>query len=70
MDENWVRDIVKTCRDQNVAVWVKQFGEVWSRENLGHGGHAANIEEFPADLRIQEFPKAEADVAEQGAFAF
>lgn len=72
MDESWVRDIRDACERQDVALWVKQMGEVWSRANLGHGGHAATMEEFPKDLRIQEFPAAEyrSDVAEQGAFVF
>jgi protein gp37 len=70
MKEEWVRDILAECRRQGVAFWMKQFGEVWSRANLGHGGHAANMDEFPKDLRIQEFPAADAQAAEQGAFAF
>ncbi len=58
MHENWVRDIVAECREQTVPVFVKQMGEVWSRERLGHGGHAGWPEEWPADLRVREWPKA------------
>lgn len=57
MDEQWVRDIVAACREQGAAPFVKQMGSVWSEEHLGHPGHAAHIEEFPADLRVQEFPR-------------
>lgn len=57
MDEQWVRDIVGSCRQQGVAPFVKQMGEVWSREHLGHGGHAGDIEQFPSDLRIREYPR-------------
>jgi protein gp37 len=56
MDERWVRDVVDTCRRQGAAAFVKQLGAVWSREHLGRGGHGGDIEEWPEDLRIREFP--------------
>lgn len=56
MDVKWVRDIVAECRAQGAAPFVKQLGEIWSREHLGHHGHAGNIDEFPADLRVREMP--------------
>jgi protein gp37 len=58
LHEEWVRDIVDACRGQGSAPFVKQMGEVWSREHLGHGGHAGDIERFPADLRVREWPAA------------
>lgn len=61
---NWIDDIVSECRRQDVAVFVKQLGANHRciDDELGdipiklkdHKG--GNIEEFPADLRIRQFP--------------
>lgn len=56
MSEEWVRDIVRSCRDQDVWPFVKQMGSVWSQQHLGHDGHAGNPEEWPADLQVREMP--------------
>jgi protein gp37 len=57
MSEAWVRDIVEECRRQGVAPFVKQLGDTWSREHLGHPGHGGKIETFPEDLQVREFPR-------------
>lgn len=57
MDEQWVRDIVAACREQGAAPFVKQMGEVWSHEHLGHSGHGGDIDTFPEDLRVRDWPK-------------
>lgn len=56
MQTQWVRDIVAECRAQGAKPFVKQMGEVWSREVLGHSGHAGDIERFPVDLQVREMP--------------
>lgn len=49
MDLYWVREIKAMCAEKNVALHVKQL--------TGTGGHPIkNIEDFPADLRIQDYP--------------
>lgn len=49
MDLEWVREIRDKCMDAGVALHVKQL--------TGPGGHPIKkIEEFPEDLRIQEYP--------------
>ena len=45
----WVRDIVKQCQDANVPVFVKQLSI--------NGKVSKNIDEWPEDLRVREFPK-------------
>ncbi len=45
----WVRDIVEQCRSAGVAVFVKQLHI--------DGKLVKDIEQFPEDLRIREFPK-------------
>ena len=57
MDINWVRDIVKQCRQASVPVFVKQLGTVWGKENLGRHIKADKLEEWPEDLRVQEYPQ-------------
>ncbi len=47
MKLEWARNLVRQAREQNVAVWVKQLG------GIRPGG---NLEDFPEDLRLREFP--------------
>ena len=48
MKIEWARNIVRQAKEQDVAVWMKQLG------GFRPGG---NLEDFPEDLRIREFPK-------------
>ncbi|EQD46131.1 Phage Gp37Gp68 [mine drainage metagenome] len=48
MEIEWARNLVKQAKEQGVAVWMKQLG------GFKPGG---NLEDFPEDLRIREFPK-------------
>ena len=47
MNVEWARNLVRQAKEQNVAVWMKQLG------GIRPGG---NLEDFPEDLRIREFP--------------
>jgi protein gp37 len=55
MKLGWVRDIIAQCRAQDTAVFVKQLGTVWGREN-GLRGKAGDPSKWPEDLRIREQP--------------
>ena len=48
MKIEWARNIVRQAKEQDVAIWMKQLG------GFRPGG---NLEDFPEDLRIREFPK-------------
>ena len=48
MKIEWARNIVRQAKEQGVAVWMKQLG------GFRPGGE---LEDFPEDLRIREFPK-------------
>lgn len=48
MKIEWARNLVRQAKNQGVAVWMKQLG------GIRPGG---NLEDFPEDLRIREFPK-------------
>lgn len=53
---NWFRTILTRCHDSGIPFFMKQTGEVLARE-LGCKDRAGKKpEEWPADLRIQEFP--------------
>ncbi len=46
---DWARNLIRQAKEQNVAVWMKQLG------GFRPGG---NLEDFPEDMRYQEFPEA------------
>lgn len=59
-DFEWDRRIVGLCREQGVAVFVKQGGSApMDRGNLVtiKSRKGGDIEDLPLDLRIREFPK-------------
>jgi protein gp37 len=51
MDLDWAVDIVRQCRDAAVPVFVKQLGTVFG------GRRHHDIETFPVDLRVREYPQ-------------
>lgn len=57
MDLAWVRDLIGRCREAGVAVFVKQLGSRWARANGGHG-KGGDMDLWPEDLRLREFPCA------------
>lgn len=60
-DIAWIRDIVAQCREHDVPCWVKQLGKA---PTIGDGSHALALrdpsgsdpQEWPEDLRVQEWP--------------
>jgi protein gp37 len=55
MEIEWARTLVKHCRDWDVAPFMKQLGAIRGRE-LGTDSHGGDWDDWPADLRIREFP--------------
>lgn len=61
---DWARSLVKQCADANVACCTKQLGRRPIHERPGVGtvswpvsdSHGANMDEWPEDLRVREFP--------------
>lgn len=47
--DSWVRDIRDRCAEAGVSLFVKQLQD-------GHGRVLHDLDEFPADLRIREWP--------------
>ena len=54
MKIEWAQNLAKQAKEQGVAVWMKQLGGLYP------GG---NIEDFPEDLRLREFPEASGESA-------
>jgi protein gp37 len=57
MHLDWARALVEQCRDAAVPVFVKQLGSAWAWSS-GWGGKGALPEQWPADLRVREWPTA------------
>ncbi len=70
-DVQWARDLIGQCRDAGVAPFVKQLGSL-AYDSAGPGldfcaanilelrdGHGGDWSEWPADLRVREFPQLE-----------
>ena len=48
MNIDWARSIMRQCREYEIPYFMKQLG--------GHPDRRENINQFPEDLRIQEYP--------------
>jgi protein gp37 len=62
MDLAWARTLVRQCRSAGVAPFVKQLGAHPYNSDTGlpwlcRSAKGGDIGEFPADLRIREYPR-------------
>lgn len=62
MDLSWAESLVEQCRDAEVAVFVKQLGQVWARANSTKERHAGDPAEWPEHLRVREWPRVTGEV--------
>lgn len=56
MDTDWARRVVADCREAGVPVFVKQFGAVWAHKHGAADRKGGDWDEWPADLRVREYP--------------
>lgn len=67
MDVQWVRDIVRQCRQAKVMCFVKQLGRSpfetdegtgrrYQLRMIHDGGHGGDMRDFPHSVRVREFP--------------
>jgi protein gp37 len=54
MDSSWARDLVAVCDEAGIAAFVKQLGAAHAPARSD--AKAEEIEHFPAELRIRQFP--------------
>ena len=59
LDLGWVRDLIARCREAGTAIFIKQLGSQWAREN-GRNDKGGDWSLWPEDLRIRQFPVAPA----------
>lgn len=60
MDAEWARDILDQCRRGHIAFHFKQKGRILAAEMGCKDREGKKAEEWPEDLRVQEFPEATA----------
>lgn len=53
----WFEQIAETCKQYDVPMFMKQMGTHLSKKLKLADRHGTDISEFPAQLKIQEFPK-------------
>ena len=66
MDLGWARELVSRCREAGTSVFVKQLGSVLGRE-FGAGSHGGDVDRWPEDLRIREFPRVTGDTTPEAS---
>jgi protein gp37 len=57
---DWLRQLRDQCTAAGAALFVKQLGTRWARDHALRGKgreHGQCIDDFPADLRIREWPR-------------
>ncbi len=54
---SWIERIVTKCKDTDTAVFVKQLGTHLSKKMNLSDRHGGDMEEFPENLRIRQFPE-------------
>lgn len=55
---DWYNEIVDVCSKFNVPVFVKQLGTHLSKEFALSDRHGGDINEFPKNLQVRQFPKS------------
>lgn len=60
MDLDWARTIVRQLASSGAPVFVKQLGSVWAKEHEASDRKGGNPGDWPADLRVREFPEVSA----------
>ena len=54
-DLDWLRDVRDQCATAGVPWFCKELGTLWAQAN-GVAGKADKLQDWPADLQIQQFP--------------
>jgi len=58
---SWIESIITQCNGFSVPVFVKQLGTHLSKALKLTDRHGGNIDEWPENLRVREFPKKPKD---------
>ncbi len=63
MEEAWVRDILRQCREKDVRFFFKQLGSVWARRMGTQDNKGSNWHDLPPALRVRDYPEETALLA-------
>lgn len=63
LDLDHLRFLLKQCHEAGVPAFVKQLGEPWARSVGAKHRKGGDMTEWPADLRIRQYPTARTAVA-------
>lgn len=56
LELDWIRDVIGQTRAAGSAPFVKQLGSVWARTNGASDTKGGKPDDWPADLRVREYP--------------
>jgi protein gp37 len=59
----WISDLIHEAKQVGTAPFVKQLGSVWARANGASDGKGGKPADWPAELRVREYPAAVAPAA-------
>jgi protein gp37 len=59
----WIQDIITQCKMYGIPVFVKQMGTYLSKEMKMSDRHGGNIDEFPEQLKLRQFPMTARTIA-------
>lgn len=68
-DVEWARSIIEQCKDANVPCFVKQLGarpydgRLEADDPKLRDSHGGNMDEWPLDLRVRQFPVSTVSVS-------
>jgi protein gp37 len=57
MGTGWLEALRDQCRAAGVPLFLKQIGSVWAQEHLARHSKGGDPDEWPAALRIREWPE-------------
>ncbi|MGW3825741.1 DUF5131 family protein [Streptomyces sp. NPDC005071] len=57
-EPKWAEAVARDARNAGVATFVKQLGSVWARDNHASDAKGGNPDDWPAELRVREYPTA------------
>ncbi|MGW3594964.1 DUF5131 family protein [Streptomyces sp. NPDC005167] len=57
LETRWIDDLLDAAGRSGTAPFVKQLGSVWARENHASDTKGGNPDDWPAELRVREYPQ-------------
>lgn len=56
----WIKSLITQCTDAGCPVFVKQMGTYLAKQMCTSDRHGGNIDEWPTDVQIRQFPNIDA----------